>query len=183
MGASLPLRDPGLVVATIARALELGEEPGSPVDTVARALAGKRSLLLVDNLEHLLPDAAVLVGARGRVLRTLRLLVTSRERLASRASTSIRSGRSGRTTPSTCWSREPVALGRPISSRRGGDGARRRLDRLPLAIELAAARLKLLGPAELLERLEGVSTRSGEAVTSIHVSRRSARRSPGLTTC
>ena len=76
------LRDPALVASTIARALELGEEAGPPVDTVARALAGKRSLLLIDNLEHLLPDAAVVLAELLAACPTLRLLVTSRERLA-----------------------------------------------------------------------------------------------------
>ncbi len=146
------LRDPGLVAATIARALELGEE-ASPVETIARALAGKRALLLVDNLEHLLPDAAVVVADLVAACPTLRLLVTSRERLA------VQGEHEHPVDPLGHDDAVDLLLVRAgyLSVELGRDEAVSalvdRLDRLPLAIELAAARLKLLGPRELLERL------------------------------
>ena len=146
------LRDPGLVVATIARALELGEEPGSPVDTVARALAGKRSLLLVDNLEHLLPDAAVVLAELVAACSTLRLLVTSRERLAIQGEHEHSVESLGHDDAVDLLLARAGSLS--IQLRDATVSALvDRLDRLPLAIELAAARLKLLGAGELLERL------------------------------
>jgi hypothetical protein len=57
------LRDPALLVPAVVQALELEQEPNrEPADTVAGALAGKRPLLLLDNAEHLLPDAARRIG-------------------------------------------------------------------------------------------------------------------------
>ena len=54
-----PLRDPALVLASVAQALEVKEEPGRElVDVLAERLAGKRMLVLLDNAEHLLPELA-----------------------------------------------------------------------------------------------------------------------------
>ena len=178
------LRDPALVVATIARALELGEEPGSPVDTVARALAGKRSLLLVDNLEHLLPEAAVVLAELVAACPTLRLLVTSRERLAVQGEHEHSVEPLGHDDAVDLLLARAGSLSIQLARDATVSALVDRLDRLPLAIELAAARLKLLGPGRAAGAPGGsVSTRSGAAVTSIRVSRRSARRSPGRTTC
>ena len=147
------LRDPGLVAATIARALELGEDAGSPVDTVARALAGKRALLLVDNLEHLLPDAAVVVADLVAACPTLRLLVTSRERLAVHGEHEHSVDPLGRDDAVDLLLARARSLTVELARDEAVSALVDRLDRLPLAIELAAARLKLLGPGELLERL------------------------------
>ena len=77
-----PLRDPTLVLPTIAQALDVKEHAGEPlVATVARALLGKKALLLLDNLEHLLPEAATELAALATSCPTLNLLATSRERL------------------------------------------------------------------------------------------------------
>ena len=147
------LRDPGLVVATIARALELGEEPGSPVDTVARALAGKRSLLLVDNLEHLLPEAAVVLAELVAACPTLRLLVTSRERLAVQGEHEHSVEPLGHDDAVDLLLARAGSFSVQLARDATASALVDRLDRLPLAIELAAARLKLLGPAALLDRL------------------------------
>src|SRR5438552_14920257 len=51
-----PLRDPALLLPAVAQALEVKEQPGRALDeTLADELAGKRTLLLLDNAEHLLP--------------------------------------------------------------------------------------------------------------------------------
>jgi class 3 adenylate cyclase len=77
-----PLRDPDLLLPAVAQVLEVGERSDERlVDTLARALLGKRALLLLDNLEHLLPSAAGQVAALVAACPTLRVLVTSRERL------------------------------------------------------------------------------------------------------
>jgi predicted ATPase len=77
-----PLRDPGLVLATVAEVMEFREQVGrSPLESLAAALAGKRMLLVLDNAEHLLPALASDVAALGAAAPTLTLAVTSRERL------------------------------------------------------------------------------------------------------
>ena len=75
------LRDPALIGTAVARSLDVDEEPGRPIeDTLDERLAGKRSLLLLDNAEHLLPGIASHIG---ELLSTSgpNVLVTSRERL------------------------------------------------------------------------------------------------------
>ena len=77
-----PLRDPALVLPAIAAALSVMEgKDSSPVDDLARALAGRRLLVLIDNVEHLMPDAADLVGAFVEACPTVTTVVTTRERL------------------------------------------------------------------------------------------------------
>jgi hypothetical protein len=149
-----PLRDPTLVLPTIAQALDLREQPGQPLaDTLAQTLLGKQALLLLDNAEHLLPDAARELAALLQVCPTLNLLITSRERLA--------------VTAETAWPVPPLddldgerlfldrahAAGVDLSLDETIRDLCRRLDQLPLAIELAAARTPVLVPAQLLERL------------------------------
>ena len=54
-----PLRDPALVLSSIARTLAVAEEPGTALEeTLTAHLSGKTLLCLLDNVEHLLPDAA-----------------------------------------------------------------------------------------------------------------------------
>jgi predicted ATPase len=75
------LRDPVLLFSAVARALQVKEVPGRQLkELLATALAGGRALILLDNVEHLLPDAAREIAALLTVTDTT-LLVTSRERL------------------------------------------------------------------------------------------------------
>ena len=75
------LRDPSLVLRHTAKTLEVIEQPGRPLeDVLAEMLGGKRMLLLLDNAEHLLPDAARVDRGAPRPGGP-KLIVTSRERL------------------------------------------------------------------------------------------------------
>src|SRR3990170_6409136 len=75
------LRDSSLVLSTIARTLSLREQPGlSALETLVAYLEGRELLLLVDNLEHLLPSTTEISELRASC-PGLTLLVTSRERL------------------------------------------------------------------------------------------------------
>jgi predicted ATPase/class 3 adenylate cyclase len=154
--ALAPLRDPALFLPTVAQALEIRDEPGTPLtETVAEGLLGKQTLVLLDNAEHLLPEAAHALAGLTSACPTLRLLATSRERL--------------RISAEITWSVPPLADrdGEDLFlARARGHGAAvdadehvgalcRRLDGLPLAIELAAARTPELSPGAILERLEG----------------------------
>lgn len=140
------LRDAALVPETAAAVL------GASGD-LAEHIGERRLLLLLDNFEHLTSGAADLA----RLLiqcPNLTLLVTSRERLH------LAGEHEYAVDPLTPVEAVELFLARAEAVRRDfvadGDVAAicERLDHLPLAIELAAARVKILGPAALLERLE-----------------------------
>ena len=148
-----PLRDPALLLPTVAQALDLSEEAGKPLsETLATALAGKRALLVLDNIEHLLPGAAADVVTL-RDLDGPKVLVTSRERLrvggeqiwpvpslAESDAVELFTTRALAVDPSFV----PTAATAELCTR---------LDDLPLAIELAAGRTGLFSTDELLARL------------------------------
>ena len=149
-----PLRDAALVISSVAQALEIREEPGRElVGTLASRLAGKRLLVLLDNAEHLLPGLAADVAGLVPACPTLTLVVTSRERLQIAAE--------------TAWPVPPLAPSDAehlFVERARSAGVLlivdetvvelcRRLDELPLALELAAARTVVFSPQQLLDRL------------------------------
>ena len=143
----------------------------SPDRAVERFLAAKHLLLVVDNFEHLL-GAASSVGALLGACPALTMLATSREPLALQAEE--RYPVLPLALPETGPPADPDALadvdaialfcerarGHDPSFRLRGENAAavaeicRRVDGLPLAIELAAARCALLSPAEIAERLD-----------------------------
>ena len=125
-----PLHDPDLVMPTVAAALGVRElAPQSILATLAQALAAKRLLLVLDNCERVLP-AAPEVSALLAACPGLTVLATSRQRLVQ---------------PGFALTEENAGVVVNIC---------RRLDGLPLAIELAAARVKVLPLQALLQRLE-----------------------------
>ena len=141
-----PLRDPTLVLESASRAL--GAKNG-----LAEHVADKRLLLLFDNLEHLLEAADELSELLARC-PGLELLVTSREPLRLAAE---------QTYPVPPFA-HPEAVGFFAARARAArpdfevdehvSDICRRLDDLPLALELAAARVKALSTRQILERLE-----------------------------
>jgi predicted ATPase/DNA-binding SARP family transcriptional activator len=139
------LRDHELVMPTIAQII-------GAKDTLVEHLRARRTLLLLDNFEHLLeaaPRIAELLGQSTGV----RVLATSRERLGVAAEQEY--------PVPTLAPAEAVALffakARQLEPNFESNGAVheicRRLDGLPLAIELAAARIKVLHPDQILDRL------------------------------
>jgi class 3 adenylate cyclase len=98
------VRDPSLLESAIAATLDVRESPERPVNEVLRVhLRDRTSLLLLDNLEQLLPKGAEVVAQLVRAAPNLRVLVTSRELLGSPASWTTRSPRST-STPAPCCS-------------------------------------------------------------------------------
>ena len=152
--ALAPLRD-GLAAETeIAEmfAIEGGGEAG-PGAAIERHLRGRRTLVLLDNAEHLLPDLGDRLASLLGSAPSLVLLVTSRERLQ------LTGERIYDVPVMTPHDAEAFFLGRARalgSSLEPSSTLRTlvdRLDRLPLALQLAAARLRLFSVEQLLERL------------------------------
>ena len=166
-----PIRDAALVVSEAAQVLGVREEPGRPlVQTLCAALASRRMLLIFDNCEHLIGASAALANAILRAAAQVRILASSREalrvpgeqvypvlplplpdrgaglELLSR-STAVRLfvERARAHKPSFVLdAREAPAVAELVV----------RLEGIPLAIELAAARVRSLGVADINLRLK-----------------------------
>ena len=166
------LSDPSLVVTAILRSLGLGEAEGrTPSESLRYHLSEKRLLLLLDNLEHL-PGAAAEVAGLIEGCPNLVVLATSRGPLRVRGeqeypvhplalppSTRDLRGEDLSKAPSGRLFLERARAVAPdfaISQNNAGDVAAIcwRLAGLPLALELAAAKVRLLEPAALLARLD-----------------------------
>lgn len=165
-----PIRDPELVLPTLAQTLSLREVPGEAVfDTLLSYLAEKQTLLVLDNFEQVVDAAGAIAKLPARCPR-LTLLVTSRERLrvngertfavsplrlpderegvaalSMNEAVALFAARAAEATADFTFSEENASTVASIC---------RRLDGLPLAIELAAARTPTLPPSALLRRLE-----------------------------
>src|SRR5215217_593262 len=165
------LREPAQVLPAIGRALGLREvSSGSLVHQIRGVLAERETLLILDNFEHLLGSAAVVANLLGG--SEVELLVTSRAPLRVQGEheylvPSLRlPDEKQRTNAAALATNEAVALfvdrARAVRPDFGLTDTIApiiaeicaRLDGLPLAIELAAARIKVLPPAALLSRLE-----------------------------
>ncbi len=166
-----PLQDPALVVSAISSAVGVSEAGETPLfDRLIGALSDRQLLLLLDNIEHVTaaaPQIASLLAACTR----LTVLITGRAPLKIRAERELRIGPlsmpdEGRLPDLEELQRVPSielfvqraeAANRSfaLTAENAEDIAEiaRRLEGLPLAIELAAARVKVLTPAALLARL------------------------------
>ncbi len=165
-----PIDDPELVGAEIAQRVG-AQWPGfrAPLDAVAAMLRDSQALLVVDNFEHLLP-AAPLIPELLQATTKLRVLATSRSRLRVSGEQEFevpplpvpREGDPAEEAASNAVVRLFVDRASSVDPRfaaAGGSPADvtnivRRLDGLPLAIELAAARVKALPPAAMVPLLE-----------------------------
>ena len=167
-----PTRDPDQVYDAIIRAVGLtAPADGQPLDALARQLATKQMLLLLDNVEQVI-EAAEGVAELLRRCAALCVLATSRESFAVRGEHVIAvpplsvPEPSDRMTAAAANGYEAVRLfvtratqARPdfaLTDDNAADVADvcARLDGLPLAIELAAARVKLFSPQDLRQRLD-----------------------------
>lgn len=151
------LTDPGLVPATVALAIELGERPGEDIpETLARALRKKELLLCLDNFEQLL-EAAPFLGELLTRCPSLRLLVSSRSplRLSGEREYPLAPLQPDEALVLFAERARSVVAGFSLETQEETVRAIcDRLDRLPLALELAAGRVRLLSPPALLERLQ-----------------------------
>ncbi|MEZ4531392.1 MAG: LuxR C-terminal-related transcriptional regulator [Thermomicrobiales bacterium] len=192
------LADPALLLPEIADRLQIDRSDGKPVgEQISEALAGRSVLLVIDNMEHLLPGA-IDIAALLRALPRLRVLATSRSSLHI-AGELVIAVEPLATQPAGSGTGELSVAGKLFLDRaaRGGQPVAldkrnaaiieticTHLDGLPLAIELAAARLRMLslpalrqaltrqlailtgGPADVSERHQ---TLRGAIVWSYHL--------------
>lgn len=153
-----PIRDPRLVVPTIAAKLGLRERKNvAPIDALVAYLGAKELLLLLDNFEQVAAAAPALADLLAACPR-LRLLVTSRAPLRLRPESALDVLPLPPPDAVALFLARVRAAGLPVALRREDEevvaAICRRLDGLPLALELAAPRLALFSPRELLARLE-----------------------------
>ena len=144
------LADPELVASEVAQTI-------GALEDLNGFLRGRELLLLLDNFEHLLDAAPVvssLLGASSRV----RVLVTSRAPLRLTGEQEYRLEPLPQKQAAALFAERARAVGREVAPDATVEEICRRLDGLPLAVELAAARTKLLTPARLLERLDSALT-------------------------
>jgi predicted ATPase/class 3 adenylate cyclase/Tfp pilus assembly protein PilF len=166
-----PVTDGRLVAGAACAALSLRDEPGrTALETLSSHLAGKQTLMIVDNCEHVVADAVELTGAILRGCPDVSIVATSRSTL--------------NVTGAATWSLPPMQLpagGEPAEDLASYEAVRlfceraalrnpdfalshdnarhvleicRRLEGIPLAVELAAAHANVLSPAEIARRLE-----------------------------
>jgi predicted ATPase/DNA-binding XRE family transcriptional regulator len=166
------VRDAGLVPGALATQLDVPVDAGvAPAQAIAQAIGHDPILLVIDNWEQVIEAAPVLSVLLGQC-EGLWVLATSRERLRLRGEWEVRIDPLPVPARSTgdveADGRAPAVRLFVQRASEAVDGFTldesnveavleicRRLDGIPLAIELAAARTRLLSPATLLDRLEG----------------------------
>ena len=150
-----PVSDPELVPSAIARAVGVREAAGRDrIDAIADALNGTGALLFLDNLEHLAPAAAHVAALLDRA-SDLEVLATSRAPLRLSSEHVIPLEPLPIDDAATLFEELAAARGVVLHADALASVHEicRRLDGLPLAIELVAARLVVLPPAEILRAL------------------------------
>ncbi len=153
-----PVADPNIVAIAAARALGLPDQPGrTTMDTLVGFIGDRHMLMVLDNCEHLLDATAALINSLLSACPRLTLLVTSREPIGVAGEVTWR-------VPSLSLGDEAIQLfldrarlARPDFLITDQNAAVAeicwRLDGLPLAIELAAARVRALSVEEILNSL------------------------------
>ena len=166
-----PIGQPDLVVPTVALALSVREEPGQTLlGSIVARLRDTEALLIVDNCEHVIEAAADTIAALLRSCPRLRILATSQTRLGVPGEASwpvppltvpepeLADPQAAAEAESVRLFCDRAALARPGFGLTGENVAAvgeicRQLDGIPLAIELAAARVSALTVAQLAARL------------------------------
>jgi predicted ATPase/DNA-binding CsgD family transcriptional regulator len=164
------LTDPALVPASVAEALGVPErEATDPIAGLAQALADRELLIVLDNCEHVLGSAARVAVMLASQCPRVRIMNTSRERLdvpgefvfpvpplelpEEGSASSVAASEAGSLFVDRARAADPA-----FTLTEGNSAAIAelcsRLDGMPLAIELAAARCPTLGPAQIAARLE-----------------------------
>jgi class 3 adenylate cyclase len=152
-----PIADPDVLPVAVIRALCLPDQPGrSTMDTIVKSIEGHHGLMVLDNCEHLLDASAELIVTLLARCPRLTLLTTSREPIGVEGELTWR-------VPSMSLEDEAIELFVDRARHARSDFALtddnvasvgeicKRLDGIPLAIELAAARVRALSVSEILD--------------------------------
>jgi predicted ATPase/class 3 adenylate cyclase/DNA-binding CsgD family transcriptional regulator len=162
-----PIVDPSLVPKVLARAMHLAEQPLQPIaDTVVARLCDASSLVILDNCEHLLEATSTVAERLLRECPGVVILATSREPLGVEGevvygvpSMALPSSDEDATCESVRLFEERAKSVRPTfaldtTTMPAVASLCRRLDGLPLAVELAAARCRAMSPMEISSQLD-----------------------------
>jgi predicted ATPase len=168
-----PISDPSLVATAVAQALSVKQSPDQPMlETLVDHLKRKQLLLILDNCEHVVDEtrnvaSAILHGCPDvRIVATSRqgLTIAGEEEYRMPALTTPPTNQKSTTQTASAYGAVRLFIDRALSANKqfvlSDDNAPdvaeicRRLDGIPLAIELAAARVKVLSPKQLRERLD-----------------------------
>jgi predicted ATPase/class 3 adenylate cyclase len=145
-----PLREAELVLPTIGERLGAGQ---GDVGAVAARVGEKRTHVVCDNVEHLLPEVARSLGELAAATPSLRLIATSREALRVQGELELDLPPLAGDEAVALFCERAQAVRPDVQATETVRRLCDRLDGLPLALELAAARTKLLAPEALLARL------------------------------
>ncbi|MGW2826987.1 ATP-binding protein [Streptomyces sp. NPDC001443] len=152
-----PLRDPDFVAYAVVEALGLTDHTTRlPRETLLAHLGGRQLLLLLDGFEHLVEPCAALVSDLLRHAPGLGVLATGRRPLGVAGERLLPLAPLGEDAAVELFADRAAQLGLAVDGDGDGDVRElcRRLDGIPLAIELAAGRLRALSPGQLLDRFE-----------------------------
>jgi len=161
----LTVRDATMLAPYITARLNVSVSGGDALDEIVRQVGSQHALLVLDNCEHLIAETTTIIATLLRDCPHLTVLVTSREALGlvaevvfrlppmnAAAATELFVARARTQDRSLFFDAERLAIAAEIC---------KELDRIPLAIELAASRLSTLGFAELRKRLKSGTTLAG----------------------
>jgi predicted ATPase/transcriptional regulator with XRE-family HTH domain len=154
-----PIADPSLVAGAIAQAIGAPRSPDrAPLENVVGYLKRKQLLLLLDNCEHVVDEAGNVAAAILYACPGVRILSTSREALRVAGEDVYRMPSLELASAVTLFADRALSVEKRFElsdkSRPHVDEICRRLDGIPLAIELAAARVNVLSPQQLVQRLD-----------------------------
>jgi predicted ATPase/DNA-binding XRE family transcriptional regulator len=184
--ALAPLDDPSLIAPAVVHALDYGRAMSVPASQqLAEGIGEKRILLVLDNCEHLIEDVAPLASTLLSACSSLKIIATSREPLCihgewiysvpaldvPKESLSINMEIASEFSALTLFTERARAVRHDFAL--NADNIRfvasicAQLDGLPLAIELLAARMRLMSPKTLLERMSAQFILSADGMRSL----------------
>ena len=187
-----PLDDPNLIAPTIIQMLDFGETKRHPaIERLKDGIGNKHMLLVLDNLEHLIEDTAPIVAELLLSCHRLKILTTSREALrvpgewlypvptltVPTETSSIDVEKASQFSALTLFAERARAVRPDFTLNTDNIQAVvnicNQLDRLPLAIELIAARIRLMSPQVLLERLSSPFTLYADGIRAVSTRQKS----------
>ncbi|MFI5511606.1 LuxR C-terminal-related transcriptional regulator [Mycobacterium sp. NPDC051804] len=154
-----PITDPDVLPVAVARALGLPDQPGrSTVNTIVRSIGEHELLMVLDNCEHLLDSSAEMIQTMVGACPNVTLLATSREPIGLAGEVTWRVPSLSLTDEAVVLFADRARLARSEFALTEDSSALvteicRRLDGVPLAIELAAARVRALSLQEINDSL------------------------------